>query len=205
MKTAATQSARVFWDHVHEEMTPEDLAKGGFSIAQGSLARKPGTIPRRCNGRRPDFEKWQHDRCPQGTDELLQYWRCQAPHDLAPQMLGEQYTNGTALDPVRHAFDHRTEAPRRGDGGLNWIGFAAVPGGKSAPKLEIEDMDINQEYAAHQHAMMRADRAACEGERIVQLTRASSIAGRISRFQRGLGAASASAWNRAELSAFRPA
>jgi hypothetical protein len=66
-------------------------------------------------------------------------------------------------------------------------------------------MDLNQEYAAHQHAMMRADQAACEDERVAQLTRASSIAGRISAFQRELGAAAACAWSMAQVSERRRA
>lgn len=62
-------------------------------------------------------------------------------------------------------------------------------------------MDLNQEYAAHQHAMMRADCAASDDERVTQLNQASSIAGRISAFQRELGAAAACAWSMAQVSA----
>lgn len=55
-------------------------------------------------------------------------------------------------------------------------------------------MDLNEEYAAHQRAIMRADQAGCSDERIAQLARASFIAGRINAFQRQHGAA-ASALN----------
>ena len=61
-------------------------------------------------------------------------------------------------------------------------------------------MDINLEYAAHQHAVMRADCATSNGERVAQLARASSIASRISAFQRELGAAAACAWSMAQVS-----
>lgn len=62
-------------------------------------------------------------------------------------------------------------------------------------------MDINKEYAAHQHALMRADHAVCKDEARAHLARASSIAGRISTFQRELGAAAACAWSMTHLSA----
>lgn len=62
-------------------------------------------------------------------------------------------------------------------------------------------MDINLEYAAHQHAVMRADRAACDDERAAQLNRASCIASRIGAFQRELGAAAACAWSVAQVAA----
>lgn len=62
-------------------------------------------------------------------------------------------------------------------------------------------MNLNLEYAAHQHAVMRADCAVSIDERIVQLARASSIAGRISAFQRELGAAAACAWSMSQVSA----
>jgi len=61
-------------------------------------------------------------------------------------------------------------------------------------------MDINKEYAAHQHALMRADDSACTDTRDAHLVRASSIAGRISAFQRELGAAAACAWSMTHLS-----
>ncbi len=60
-------------------------------------------------------------------------------------------------------------------------------------------MDINMEYAAHQRAVMRAARASSSGERAEHLTRASSIAGKISVFQRELGAAAACAWSLARF------
>ena len=62
-------------------------------------------------------------------------------------------------------------------------------------------MDINKEYAAHQHALMRADHSVCKDDRRAYLARASSIAGRISAFQRELGAAAACAWSMAQVSA----
>ncbi|WP_443971436.1 hypothetical protein [Sphingobium sp. CR28] len=60
-------------------------------------------------------------------------------------------------------------------------------------------MDINLEYAAHQHAVMRANSATSESERIEQLARASSIAARIGAFQHELGAAAACAWSVARV------
>ncbi|WP_017663813.1 hypothetical protein [Porphyrobacter sp. AAP82] len=60
-------------------------------------------------------------------------------------------------------------------------------------------MDINHEYAAHQSALMQAGLAGCEDQRRHQLIKASRIAGRISAFQRELGAAAACAWSAAHL------
>jgi hypothetical protein len=62
-------------------------------------------------------------------------------------------------------------------------------------------MDINHEYAAHQSALMLAKGAVCADQRQRQFAKASRIAGRISAFQRELGAAAACAWNAAQLSA----
>lgn len=62
-------------------------------------------------------------------------------------------------------------------------------------------MDINKEYAAHQRALMRADHSAHKDDRRAHLAQASSIAGRISDFQRELGAAAASAWSMTQVSA----
>lgn len=62
-------------------------------------------------------------------------------------------------------------------------------------------MDINLEYAAHQSALMRADGAERADHRKHQFAKASAIAGRISAFQLGLGAAAACAWNAAQLAA----
>lgn len=64
-------------------------------------------------------------------------------------------------------------------------------------------MDINMEYAAHQRAVMCAASATSTGERTEHLTRASTIAGKISVFQRELGAAAACAWSLAQVSALR--
>ena len=62
-------------------------------------------------------------------------------------------------------------------------------------------MDINKEYAVHQHALMRADHSVCKDDRRAHLARASSIADRISAFQRELGAAAACAWSMTQVSA----
>jgi hypothetical protein len=62
-------------------------------------------------------------------------------------------------------------------------------------------MDINHEYAAHQSALMRAAGADCADLRKSQFAQASRIAGRISTFQRELGAAAACAWSVAHLAA----
>ncbi|WP_338466211.1 hypothetical protein RXV95_11605 [Novosphingobium sp. ZN18A2] len=61
-------------------------------------------------------------------------------------------------------------------------------------------MDLNLEYAAHQRAMMGADIAANDDDRLAKLAKASRIAGRISDFQHGLGAAAACAWSKAQFS-----
>lgn len=63
------------------------------------------------------------------------------------------------------------------------------------------DIDIIKEYAAHQTALMQAGDAVCADQRKVQFAAASQIAGRISAFQRGLGAAAACAWSMAQVSA----
>ncbi|GGC31385.1 hypothetical protein GCM10011371_18510 [Novosphingobium marinum] len=62
-------------------------------------------------------------------------------------------------------------------------------------------MDLNLEYAAHQRALMGADAAANDDDRLAKLAKASRIAGRISDFQHGLGAAAACAWSNAHLMA----
>lgn len=56
-------------------------------------------------------------------------------------------------------------------------------------------MDLNMEYAAHQAALMSAEKAGNDKDRLSYLLRASAIAGRISSFQNRLGAAAACAWN----------
>lgn len=60
-------------------------------------------------------------------------------------------------------------------------------------------MDLNREYAAHQHAMMEADAATDADDRHARLAKASLIAMRISVFQHGLGAAAACAWSKAQF------
>ncbi len=60
-------------------------------------------------------------------------------------------------------------------------------------------MDLNLEYAAHQRALMIANVAANDGDRLANLVKASGIAGRISDFQHGLGAAAACAWSQAQF------
>jgi hypothetical protein len=62
-------------------------------------------------------------------------------------------------------------------------------------------MDINHEYAAHQAALMQAAGAGCSDRRKREFAKASHIAGRISAFQLGLGAAAACAWSAAHLAA----
>ena len=66
------------------------------------------------------------------------------------------------------------------------------------------DMDINHEYAAHQSALMQATSAGCADQRQRHFATASRIAGRISAFQRELGAAAACAWGVAHLLAPAP-
>ncbi|WP_370030717.1 hypothetical protein [Qipengyuania mesophila] len=60
-------------------------------------------------------------------------------------------------------------------------------------------MDLNLEYAAHQHATMDADAAANEDDRLAKLEVASGIATRITDFQHRLGAAAACAWSKARF------
>jgi hypothetical protein len=60
-------------------------------------------------------------------------------------------------------------------------------------------MDLNLEYAAHQRALMIANVAANDDDRLTNLVKASGIAGRISDFQHGLGAAAACAWSKAQF------
>lgn len=61
-------------------------------------------------------------------------------------------------------------------------------------------MDLNREYATHQHTLMRADNACCTDNRRDNFAQASLIAGQISAFQRELGAAAACAWSMAQVS-----
>tara|TARA_B100000678_G_scaffold278572_1_gene273446 strand:- start:285 stop:521 length:237 start_codon:yes stop_codon:yes gene_type:complete len=56
-------------------------------------------------------------------------------------------------------------------------------------------MDLNQEYAAHQLALIAVDDATDDDQRNATLAKASRIAGRIGSFQHGLGAAAACAWS----------
>ena len=60
-------------------------------------------------------------------------------------------------------------------------------------------MDLNHQYAEHQRALMGADGAANDDDRFAKLAKASHIAGRISDFQHGLGAAAACAWSKTQL------
>lgn len=60
-------------------------------------------------------------------------------------------------------------------------------------------MDLNHQYAQHQQALMGADGAANDDDRLAELVKASHIAGRISEFQHGLGAAAACAWSKAQF------
>ena len=61
-------------------------------------------------------------------------------------------------------------------------------------------MDLNYQYAEHQRALMGADGAANDDDRLAKLAKASRIAGRISDFQHGLGAAAACAWSKPQFS-----
>ncbi|MXP29747.1 hypothetical protein GRI58_13110 [Porphyrobacter algicida] len=60
-------------------------------------------------------------------------------------------------------------------------------------------MDLNFQYAEHQRALMGAADAANDDHRSAKLAKASHIAGRISDFQHGLGAAAACAWSKAQF------
>ncbi len=60
-------------------------------------------------------------------------------------------------------------------------------------------MDLNLEYAAHQHAMMDAEAAGSNDDRLAKLAEASKIAKRITVFQHNLGAAAACAWSKAHF------
>ena len=60
-------------------------------------------------------------------------------------------------------------------------------------------MDLNLQYAEHQRALMGVDCAANDDDRLANLAKASNIAGRISDFQHGLGAAAACAWSKAQF------
>ena len=60
-------------------------------------------------------------------------------------------------------------------------------------------MDLNHQYAEHQRALMGARDAANDDVRYARLTDALDIAGRISDFQHGLGAAAACAWSNARF------
>ena len=60
-------------------------------------------------------------------------------------------------------------------------------------------MDLNHQSAQHQRALMGAECAANDDDRLAKLVKASRIAGRISEFQHGLGAAAACAWSKAQF------
>ena len=62
-------------------------------------------------------------------------------------------------------------------------------------------MDLNSEYSAHQHALIQADRAKNDPDRLLHIAQATVIGGRIQTFQLGLGAAAACAWSAAQLGA----
>ena len=62
-------------------------------------------------------------------------------------------------------------------------------------------MDLNLEYAAHQHALMQAEAAGTSVARQDHLLRADRIARRITLFQDRLGAAAACAWSTLHLAA----
>lgn len=60
-------------------------------------------------------------------------------------------------------------------------------------------MDLNHEYAAHQRALICAGLAGSDEERLARIEKAAGIAGRISAFQHGLGAAAACVWSNAQF------
>ena len=60
-------------------------------------------------------------------------------------------------------------------------------------------MDLNYQYVEHQRALMGAGGAANDDSRSAKLAKASHIAGRISNFQHGPGAAAACAWSKAQF------
>jgi hypothetical protein len=60
-------------------------------------------------------------------------------------------------------------------------------------------MDLNYQYSQHQRALMGADGAANDDDRLARLAAAAHIAGRIGDFQHGLGAAAACAWSSARF------
>lgn len=60
-------------------------------------------------------------------------------------------------------------------------------------------MDLNREYAAHQKALMSLKAAGSDADRHRHLVQAHKIAGEISAFQQGLGAAAACAWCASQL------
>lgn len=62
-------------------------------------------------------------------------------------------------------------------------------------------MAFNLETAARQRALVDATAAANDDDRLAKLATASRIAGRISEFQHGLGAAAACAWSKAQFTA----
>ena len=64
-------------------------------------------------------------------------------------------------------------------------------------------MDLNEQYAAHQRAMMRASASPLGIARTAQLWLASTIASEIGNYQETLGAAASCAWSAASLSSIR--
>ncbi len=60
--------------------------------------------------------------------------------------------------------------------------------------MDVNDLDLNWAYAAHQRALMIAGMASSEDSRRDSLETASRIASRIRRFQLELGAEAARDW-----------
>ncbi len=60
-------------------------------------------------------------------------------------------------------------------------------------------MDLNEQYAAHQRAMMRASASPLGIARTAQLWLASTIASEIGNYQEKLGAAASCAWSASSI------
>ncbi|GGD63947.1 hypothetical protein GRI62_12295 [Erythrobacter arachoides] len=60
-------------------------------------------------------------------------------------------------------------------------------------------MDLNHQYSEHQRALIGANLATNDNDRLARLATASHIAERISVFQHSLGAAAACAWSKAQF------
>lgn len=106
---------------------------------------------------------------------------------------------GRAVIPNAGSSEMRRRLGRvvRSTGGLATAND--MRGASSLPRRSA--MNINEEYAAHQATLMRGDASLCPMARSLEFGTAALIAGRISAFQAGLGAAAACAWSVAQFSA----